>query len=104
MTACSGTGTYHCDFTEATTGQEDRCQERSVDPLIAATSEQAYLATCEAAQGVPGSGPCDTEGIVAGCLYDDNGGAETVTDWYYAPETLAEVEAECADEGTVVQP
>ncbi len=75
-----------------------------MDPLVGATSEQAYLDTCDTAQGVSGSGPCATDDLVAGCLYDDNGGLETVTDWWYAPETLADVEAECAGEGTVVQP
>ena len=98
-----GTSTYHCDFVNATSAQEDRCQERSVDPLVGATSEQTFLDTCETAQGVPGSGPCETAGIVAGCLFDD-AGLETVTDWYYAPTTLAQVEAECDGEGTVVQP
>ncbi|MCO4772469.1 MAG: hypothetical protein KDA24_20720 [Deltaproteobacteria bacterium] len=106
LTACpsAGESRYHCDFVNATTGQEDRCQERSVDPLIGATSEQTFLDTCDVSQGVSGSGPCPTDGIVGGCLYDDNGGLETVTDWYYAPMTLADVEAECAGEGTVVQP
>lgn len=99
-----GDSTYHCDFVNSTEAQEDRCQERSVDALIGATSEQTYLDTCETAQGVPGSGPCATAGIVAGCLYDDVGGAETVTDWYYAPMTLAEAEDECESDGTIVQP
>ncbi len=106
LTACpsSGESTYHCDFRTATTGQEDRCQERSVDALVGATSEQSFLDTCDTSQGVSSSGPCGTDGIVGGCLYDDNGGLETVTDWYYTPMTLADVEAECAGEGTVVQP
>lgn len=99
-----GTSTYHCDFVNSTESQEDRCQERSVDALVGASSEQTFLNTCETAQGVPGSGPCDTAGIVAGCLYDDVGGLETVTDWYYAPMTLAEIEVECEDDGSIVQP
>lgn len=101
---CGGNNVYHCDFTNSE-DPEPRCQERSNDipgPGAALTAE-TYQETCEAVQGDGGDGACP-DGAVAGCEYPE-GGAERVIDWYYAPKTLADVEAECEDDdATLVMP
>ena len=101
LAACGGDSVDGCDFR----AEDDRCQERvrSVsDPVGAASS--GFKATCEAAGGVALDDGCPTDGRVAGCVLDGGGGAEEVTDWFYAPATRADVEMACAGDGTVVDP
>jgi hypothetical protein len=57
---------------------------------------------CDGLGGETVDGGCDREGVVAGC--DMGGVAGDVVDWYYAPTTREEVEADCDGEGTVVDP
>ena len=90
--ACFGNLVVSCDFRSS----ENRCQERrgtqAANPL-------AFQSICETANGVYSSNACPTASIVAGCRDGD------VTDWYYPPRTMAEVQAECAEDGwTFVTP
>lgn len=88
---CLGTNTIACDF-RAT---RNRCQERSG---LQATNAPAFQGTCEVASGLYLDGPCPRDAIVAGCDMGD------VTDWYYAPATIADATSACAGEGTLVTP
>jgi hypothetical protein len=39
LAGCAGGGnTYSCDFRNATSSQEERCQERSIDPITGSVS------------------------------------------------------------------
>lgn len=98
LAGCGGGDVDGCDFRS----EEDRCQERVrevADP--AGTVSAAFQMTCEAAGGGFLADGCPAEGRVAGC--ELGSGAETVTDWYYAPKTRADVEMACGDD-TVVDP
>lgn len=89
-----------CDFRDATlSSPEPRCQERS------GLSSAAFGAMCDTLGGDVKKGGCDTEGIVSGCDIGAQGDATRVIDWYYAPKTAEEVQAECDDDGgDVVEP
>lgn len=95
---CGSDEVRGCDLREA----DNRCQERTseVDGISAAVSG-TYEATCEASGGTYLSDGCPEDGRVLGCEIS-SGGAETVVDWYYAPETRATAEADC--DGTVIEP
>jgi hypothetical protein len=86
-----------CDLRtdEASNGYEDRCQERT-----GVQGNALFGGFCDLLGGIDLDGGCPDEGKVAGC--DITAGLEatgTVTDWYYAPVTVEEVEAICADDG-----
>lgn len=86
-----------CDFRDGgANGPENRCQER--------TGAQAagFSQMCSTLSGEPVDGGCPMDGVVAGCS-DGSVPAGEVIDWYYAPETLETVTAECED-GTVIEP
>ncbi|MEZ4318942.1 MAG: hypothetical protein R3F61_15615 [Myxococcota bacterium] len=104
LAACSGgDDPYHCDF--VATGEEDRCQERTLQvPDPAGVTRSGYETLCNTSGGAYGDGPCPEAGRVLGCDITSTGSGEQVVDWYYAPETVASVEETCADEGDVVQP
>ena len=89
--------TTGCDLrTEtASNGYEDRCQERT-----GIQGNALFGGFCDLLGGIDIDGGCPVDGIVAGC--DITAGVEatgTVTDWYYAPVTLEEVESICAEDG-----
>ena len=95
--ACDIGATTGCDFRkDSVNGPEPRCQERS-----GLQGGETFAATCSALSGEALDGGCPVEGIVAGCALQAD---ESVIDWYYAPKTVADVEADCANEGEVVQP
>jgi len=104
-TACGGEKSYYCDFRDAPADAEDRCQERSNSiPGGGEVAKQAFLDTCDLAQGVSGSGGCPLDGATVGCDYG-TAGAETVIDWYYGENTRASVEQSCLDDnGTLIDP
>lgn len=79
-----------CDFRP----DEDRCQERSN------FQQFGFGQFCEGLGDESVEGGCPDDGKVLGC---DMGG--DVVDWYYAPMTREEAEAECADDdATVLEP
>lgn len=90
LAGCFGGDAIACDFREA----RNRCQERTG---IQAANPIAYQATCETAMGDYLDDGCPPEGIVAGCEVGSD-----VIDWYYAPETIEEITADC--EGPLVYP
>ncbi|MDP2306747.1 MAG: hypothetical protein Q8P18_12050 [Pseudomonadota bacterium] len=81
-----GTG---CDFRDQDPG-DARCQERL------GTQATGFDAACEGLGDTVIEGGCDLTGAIAGCSTTIAGG--TITDWYYAPETLETVTATCADD------
>lgn len=86
-----------CDFREAATSPEPRCQERT------GLQATGFDVTCEGIGGVAVDGGCPTEGIVAGCDITAAGTSGEVIDWYYAPETVETVTADCTGGGTVIE-
>lgn len=99
---CGGGQTYHCDF-RTSEAPEDRCQERRARVAGAgALTSEAFIQTCELAQGDGADGPCPVDDAVAGCDVSIGVGGETVVDWFYPPETRTTVEVAC--DGTVVDP
>lgn len=100
LASCGGGDTDGCDFRV----QENRCQERVRDVADpAGTVSAAFENTCEAAGGGFLADGCPADGRVAGCELS-GAGAETVTDWFYAPATRDDVVRECEGDGTVVDP
>ena len=91
LTGCFG-GAIACDFRE----EHDRCQERTG---IQAANPLAFEGTCATAGGTYRDDGCPDEGRVAGCEI----GADVI-DWYYAPESVESVTAECEGDGTLVLP
>ena len=90
-----GAGDAHCDFQKK--GQA-RCQER-----LSTVAAFAFKQTCSTALGESGDGPCPRENIVAGCDIGTQGDGSHVTDWYYTPKTMADVESACtSDNGTLL--
>ncbi len=89
-----------CDFrADSVNGPEPRCQERS------GLSSAIFGEFCEALEGEQVKGGCpEPELIVAGCDIGAQGDGTRVIDWFYPPTTRDEVVADCADEGTVVDP
>jgi hypothetical protein len=79
-----------CDFREGRLNPEPRCQERL------GLQSAGFDAVCEGLQADSVEGGCPTEGIVAGCAVE--GGGTDVVDWFYAPKTREEVEADCDTE------
>jgi len=97
LVGCGGTK-VGCDFRESgANGPEPRCQERS------GLSSALFGNFCELLEGDNVSGGCPEDGIVAGCDIGAQGDGTRVIDWYYAPKTREDVEAECED-GDVVDP
>ena len=95
------TGDTGCDLRtdEAANGYEDRCQERTGFQGNALFGE-----FCSLLGGIDIDGGCPDEGKVVGCDISEAGTSGSVIDWYYAPVTREEVEADCANEGTIVEP
>ena len=90
-------GTTGCDFREdSVNGPEPRCQERN-----GVQGGDTFASVCKGLEGEAIDGGCPDAGKILGCQLQGDG---TVIDWYYAPKTVAEVEMDCANEGTVVQP
>lgn len=90
--------TVGCDFRNGSlNGPEDRCQDRD------GAQATGFDAACEAAGGEVVDGGCPTDGVVAGCELEGGSAAGTVTDWYYGPETVESVTAECDGEGELVE-
>ncbi|MES2641273.1 MAG: hypothetical protein V4850_17415 [Myxococcota bacterium] len=86
-----------CDFREGSSNDpEPRCQERT------GVQATGFDVTCEGIGAIPVEGGCPTEGIVAGCDITAAGTTGEVIDWYYAPETLETVTANCTG-GTVIE-
>ena len=80
-------GSSFCDFRQGSSnGPEPRCQER-----VNTISAEVFKGACTAAGGMPSSGTCPREGVVAGCFIGTQGDGSKVNDWYYAPKTRADV-------------
>lgn len=93
LLAC-GDSIYGCDFRAAST-TEPRCQERTSS---LPTSEAAYKATCQAAQGTFVADGCPRTEVAGGCDITAAASGEDVVDLYYAPMSAADVEAKCMAE------
>lgn len=95
------------------TGGDYSCDLRPVDPqctdwrgLIGPhVTQEAVCATLNSAKGgrMFATGACPSAGSVGGC--QTNTGAGLQTNWFYAPRTVADVQAECTrDKTTYVTP
>ena len=94
-------------------GGDYSCDLRPVDPqctdwrgLIGPhVTQEAVCATLNSAKGggMFATGACPSAGSVGGC--QTNTGAGLQTNWFYAPRTVADVQAECTrDKTTYVTP
>ena len=94
-------GTIGCDLRvdSAANGYEDRCQERT-----GVQGNALFGGFCDVLGGDPIDGGCPDDGKVAGCDISEAGVGGSVIDWYYEPMTRDEVEGECAEEGTIIEP
>ncbi|MCB9680885.1 MAG: hypothetical protein H6733_05375 [Alphaproteobacteria bacterium] len=94
LTACGGIA-VGCDFREGSAnGPEARCQERT-----GLQGNPAFGGFCDLLEGDSVSGGCpDQDQIVAGCRQGQLAGE--VIDWYYPPNTVADVQTTCTNEGS----
>lgn len=99
MAGCGTDEADGCSFINHPNNPEPRCQERESK---LPTPQLAFKSTCETVGEYLEEG-CPTEGRVAGCEIG-NDSAQRIVDWYYSPKTRDDVVAECANEGTVVDP
>ncbi len=87
-------GSSFCDFRQGSSnGPEPRCQQR-----VNTISAEVFKGACTAAGGMPSSGTCPREGVVAGCFIGTQGDGSKVNDWYCAPKTRADVMSECGND------
>ena len=94
LTGCGGGTSVGCDFREEMINGI-RCQQRD------GIQSYGFAQACEVAGGTPIDGPCPDEGKVKGCVSDST---EDVTDWYYEPMSLEQIEIECQNDGTLIDP
>lgn len=97
--ASSCGGASGCDFRGGSlNGAEPRCQEvRGGILAMSGTYEQA----CKSSGGSYLASGCPSQGVVAGCEQKtNNADGSTAIDWYYAPKTSAEVQADCTSPST----
>ena len=67
-------GSSFCDFRQGSSnGPEPRCQER-----VNTISAEVFKGACTAAGGIPSSGTCPREGVVAGCFIGTQGDGSKV--------------------------
>lgn len=81
-------GTIGCDFRAQTSSPEDRCQER------AGIQSNGFDSMCDGLGGDVVDGGCSRDGSIGEC--DEGSG---VVDIYYAPMSVEDAEADCADDG-----
>jgi hypothetical protein len=96
-----GTGNHACDLRP----KNPQCTDWRdlVGPAVTQESTCRTLISAKGAGEWKSGQKCPAEGSVGGCQSDSGVGKQT--NWYYAPKTKADVQAECAsDKSTFVEP